>query len=85
MTFLQVVALTMVAAGGATVALVRDPSRQAVLAGVYGILLAALFFVFQAPDVAFSQIAVGSVGLPVMLLLALAKIADLERRREDDE
>ena len=62
--------------------LVRDPLRQAVVLSFYGILLGVLFFTFQAPDVALSQIAVGSVGVPLMLLLTIAKVRKRERERE---
>ncbi len=79
MIVLQLVVLVLVAAGGTAVVLTRDPSRQALVAGVYGVVLAALFFVFQAPDVSLSEITVGAVGLPVMLLLALSKLAKLKR------
>jgi energy-converting hydrogenase B subunit D len=48
-----------------------------VLSG-YGLLLAVLFLVFQAPDVTLSELTIGAVALPMLLLLALAKI----RRRE---
>jgi uncharacterized MnhB-related membrane protein len=54
----------------------RDPRRQAAVAGVFGAALAITFFAFKAPDVALSQIVVGSVGLPLMILLALAKITE---------
>jgi len=74
---LQGVLLVLVAVGGATVVLVRDPLRQAIVAGVFGLLLGVLFFAFQAPDVALSQIVVGSVALPAMIILALAKLAQL--------
>lgn len=74
MTALQVVALLLVAAGGTAVVAVRDPRRQALVAGVFGLCLAILFFLFQAPDVAISQIVVASVGLPLMLLLALTAL-----------
>jgi len=33
-----------------------------------------MFLVYQAPDVALSQITVGAVALPLMILLALAKV-----------
>ena len=42
-------------------------------------LLAVLFLVFQAPDVTLSELAVGAVALPIILLLTLAKI----RKREE--
>ena len=56
------------------VVLARDPLRQAMLTSIYGLVLGILFFVFQAPDVALSQTAVGAVALPLMILLALAKV-----------
>jgi energy-converting hydrogenase B subunit D len=75
---LQVVALGLVALVGTAVVLARDPLRQAMVVGVYGFLLAVLFFIFQAPDVALSQIVVATVALPIMILLALAKIREHE-------
>jgi uncharacterized MnhB-related membrane protein len=73
-TTLQFVALTMVALGGLGVVLTRDPLRQAMVVSFFGMLLGILFFVFQAPDVALSAIAVGAVASPLMILLALAKV-----------
>jgi energy-converting hydrogenase B subunit D len=77
--WLQSLILAMVAAGGTAVVLTRNPLHQAIAASFYGILLGLMFFLFQAPDVALSQIAVGALALPLMILLALAKI----RRRGD--
>ena len=57
-----------------SVVLARDPLRQAMVASIYGLVIGILFFVFQAPDVALSQTVVGAVALPMMILLALAKI-----------
>jgi uncharacterized MnhB-related membrane protein len=74
LTALQATALALVALGGTGVVITREPLRQAMVAGVFGILLAVLFFLFQAPDVALSQIGVGSVALPLMILLALSRI-----------
>ena len=74
MTALQATILVLVAAGGTVVVAVRDPLRQAIVASFFGILLAILFFVLQAPDVALSEIVVGAVAFPLMVLLSLAKI-----------
>lgn len=85
MTVLQIVALAAVALGGGAVVAAKDPLRQALVLSIYGLALTMLFFVFQAPDVALSEIVVSTVGLPVMLLLALRKIREHERaRREED-
>ena len=82
MSVLQGVLLVLVAVGGTAVVLVRDPLRQAIVAGVFGLLLGLLFFAFLAPDVALSQIVVGSIALPLMIVLTLAKLA---RSRGPDE
>jgi uncharacterized MnhB-related membrane protein len=81
MNWLQVLILLMVAAGGLAVVMTRDPLHLAIIASFYGILLALLFFLFQAPDVALSQITIGALALPLMILLALSKIKRSERSR----
>jgi energy-converting hydrogenase B subunit D len=75
--------LVMLALGGLAVVLTHDPLRQALLVGIYGLVLALLFFVLQAPDVALSQIVVSTVALPVMILLALAKVRTHEHEDQD--
>jgi energy-converting hydrogenase B subunit D len=79
MDALQVTVLVLVAAGATAVVLTRAPVRQVVVLSGYGLLLAILFMVFQAPDVTLSELTVGAVALPLLLLLALAKV----RRREE--
>jgi energy-converting hydrogenase B subunit D len=81
-TILRAVALLAVAGGGTAVVLTRDPTRQVIVTGFFGLLLAVLFFVLQAPDVALSQIVVGGVAVPVMALLTLAKLRERTRERE---
>jgi energy-converting hydrogenase B subunit D len=81
-TILQIAALTGVAVAGGAVAIVGEPLRQTLILGIYGMALTVLFFVFQDPDVALSEIVVSTVGLPVMILLALRKIGQQERERE---
>jgi len=79
MDVLQVTVLVLVASGATAVVLIRAHVRQVLALSVYGVLLAVLFLVFQAPDVALSELTVGSVALPIVLLLTLAKI----RKREE--
>ena len=74
MTVLLAAVLLLVAAAGTAVVLVRDPLNQAIMASFFGLLLGLAFLVLQAPDVALSQITVGAVALPLMILLALAKV-----------
>jgi energy-converting hydrogenase B subunit D len=69
-----IVALTLVGVGGTAVVMTNAPERQAVTLGLYGVLLTTLFFALQAPDVALSQLAVGTAFVPLMVMLAIRKI-----------
>jgi len=79
---LQLLLFLLLAAAGAQVVRTRDPVSQSIAVSFYGLVLALLFFLHQAPDVALSQIVVGAVALPLMILLALAKIRRSAQRRE---
>jgi len=79
MDALQATVLVLVAAAATGVVLIRQPVRQVVALSVYGLLLAVLFLVFQAPDVSLSELSVGAVALPILLLLALAKVRERDR------
>jgi uncharacterized MnhB-related membrane protein len=79
MDALQITILVLVAAGATAVVLIRRPVHQVLVLSIYGVLLAVLFLAFQAPDVTLSELTVGAVVLPLILLLTLAKI----RKREE--
>jgi len=74
MQVLQVVALVLVAAGATVVVRTREHVRLVIVLSAYGMLLAILFFVFQAPDVTLSELTVGAIALPLILLLAITKV-----------
>lgn len=79
MQALQITVLILIAAGATAVVLTRKLVHQVLVLSVYGVLLAVLFLVFQAPDVALSALTIGAVALPIILLLTLAKT----RKREE--
>ena len=83
MMLLQMLILVLVAWGGLRVVCTRDPLAQAMVVSYYGIVLALMFVIFQAPDVALAQLGVGAVALPLMILLSLAKIRGQEDERQD--
>lgn len=66
--------LLLVAATGFGVVKTRDVTSQVIALGFYGVLMALVFFFFQAPDVALSQITVGAVALPLMVMLAISRM-----------
>jgi energy-converting hydrogenase B subunit D len=78
MDVLQVTLLVLVAAGATAVVLIRAQVRQVLMLSIYGVLLAVLFLAFQAPDVTLSELTIGAVLLPIVILLTLAKV----RKRE---
>jgi len=78
MQALQVTLLVLVAAGATAVVLIQDRVRQVLALSVYGVLLALLFLAFQAPDVTLSELTVGAVVLPAVLLITLAKVRKSE-------
>lgn len=74
MRLLLLALLLLSAIAGAFVVLTRDPKRQVFAISVNGLALALLFFALQAPDVAYSEIAVGTAVTPLLFLVALAAI-----------
>ena len=66
--------LLLCAATGAGVALSPTPLRQVVAIAANGLALSLLFMALQAPDVALSEIAVGTVAVPLLFLAALASL-----------
>ncbi len=76
MTVIEIGVLLLVTVAGTAVVLTRDPVSQSIVVSFYGLLLAIMFLVFQAPDVSLSQLVVGAVALPLMILLALSKVRD---------
>ena len=82
MRLLQCVVLLLVAITAPGVVLSREPKSQVVTLSFYGLVCALMFFIFQAPDVALSQITIGAVMLPLMILLTLTKMRRHNLRRE---
>ncbi len=74
MTLIQAIALVLAAVLATMAVLVRDPKRQIFPYMLYGLVLSILFAVLQAPDVALSEMAVGSVAIPFAILATLVRI-----------
>jgi energy-converting hydrogenase B subunit D len=73
MTALIAIALSLVGLAAVVVVMTDDPARQAVTLSVFGLLMAVLFLALSAPDVALSQIGVGTAIVPLMVMLAIRK------------
>lgn len=72
--------LILVGVSGFAVVRTRDVTNQVLALAFYGMVTALMFFFFQAPDVALSQITVGAVALPLMVMLAISRMRFRESR-----
>jgi uncharacterized MnhB-related membrane protein len=66
--------LVLIAISGFVIVRTDDVTNQILALGFYGLLFALLFFLFQAPDVSLSQITVGAIALPLMVMLAITRM-----------
>ncbi len=72
--------LLLIAVTGFVVVRTHDVTSQVFALTFYGLLFGLMFFVFQAPDVALSQITVGGLALPLMLMLAISRMRSHKER-----
>jgi uncharacterized MnhB-related membrane protein len=82
-TTLLAIALALVGVCGTAVALTGRPERQAPALALFGVLLAVLFVLLGAPDVALSEIGVGSAVTPLLVLLTVRAVARARDRGVD--
>jgi energy-converting hydrogenase B subunit D len=82
MTALIAGLLALAMLSGTGVVLSSDPRRQIFAIAANGTVLAVLFFALQAPDVALSELAVGTAATPLLFLVTLAAVRINRQRRE---
>ncbi|MFI6452720.1 hydrogenase subunit MbhD domain-containing protein [Streptosporangium amethystogenes] len=70
---LVLVALTLVTVAGTAVVRTTAPDCQALTLSIFGLTLTLLFVVLQAPDVALSQLAIGTALVPLMVMLTIRR------------
>ena len=71
MNVIYVVSMVLVGAAALAVVLVRDLIRLTMVASLYTLLLVVFFLLLHAPDVALSELVVGTIAYPVVLLAAI--------------
>jgi len=80
---LQAVVFALVALGAPLVVLTRDPLRQALVNGIYGVTLVLLFVVLEAPDPALSMLVVSGIAYQLVILAAVARVRGERRRAKE--
>lgn len=79
-TVVQAVALSLVAILGVATVAVRDPLRQVIVYGLFGLSLVVAFTAMMAPDVAIAEAAVSGIAVPMVLLPAVYRVRSGGRR-----
>ena len=80
---LDVLCLAVILACAVLVVLLRNLNGAVMALSAMGTVLALLFVVLAAPDLANAEIVVGAIALPVLYLIAIGKIrADVRDRGE---
>ena len=78
--YLNIILLVFVAAAGIAAVWLRNLLASAMILGIYSLLMAALWVVLDAVDVAFTEAAVGAGVTTVLMLLAIALTGRQEKR-----
>lgn len=81
MNVLLAVLFLLAGFAGTLVVLSREPRQQIFALAANGVVLTLLFFALQAPDVALSELAVGTAATPLLFLIALAAARTKGRNR----
>lgn len=76
---LLLVLLLLLAVVATVASLTRDPRAQALVLSAYAMVMGVVMVAFHAPDVAMSQLAIGSAVVPLLLVLAI-RTCDREAR-----
>jgi uncharacterized MnhB-related membrane protein len=76
--------LLLIAVSALVIVRTDDVTNQLLALGFYGLLFALMFFIFQAPDVALSQITVGAIALPLMIMLAITRMKHRKELRSEE-
>jgi energy-converting hydrogenase B subunit D len=71
MNVLYVFSIVLAGAAALAVVLTTDLLRMAMLANFYTLTLVIFFLLLQAPDVALSELVVGTIAYPVVLVVAI--------------
>lgn len=71
---LDILGLAAVLAAAVLVVRLENLNSSVMALSAVGTVLALLFVVLDAPDVAHSQVIVGAIALPVLYLLAIGKV-----------
>lgn len=78
MTPAVAILLVLIVASAAAVALARTTLRRLISFSLFGLALSLLFFEYRAPDVALSELAVGTIGIPFIIMLTMLKLKDVQ-------
>ncbi|GGI04599.1 DUF4040 domain-containing protein [Egicoccus halophilus] len=74
MTVARILAVLLVGVLGTAVVLTRDTVHQALVFGLFGLVLALVFLLYMAPDAALAQVVVSGLVVPLLIFVTLAEL-----------
>lgn len=80
---LDLLCLAIIVTSAALTVWLRNLNGAVMALSAMGTVLALLFVVLGAPDIAQAEIAVGAIALPVLYLIAIGKIRAVVRDEQD--
>ncbi len=83
MALLIAALLLLAAVSGLAVVMSREPRRQVFALAGNGLVLTLLCLALQAPDVALSELAVGTAATPLLFLATMTAVRINKRRRAE--
>ncbi|KTD57045.1 hypothetical protein Lsan_2667 [Legionella santicrucis] len=84
MIFINLFIYVLLVITGTGVILTKNPLKQTIVLSLFGLIVSLLFLILQAPEVALSEIVVGMVLIPLMVLLSLVKIKGYKEINTDE-
>ena len=82
MEILNVILLAVIVACAVAVSLTRDLLSAVIVFMIQGLAMSVVWILLQAPDLAITEAAVGTVISTVLMLAALKKIQSVQRKEE---
>ncbi|MFA9428773.1 DUF4040 domain-containing protein [Egicoccus sp. AB-alg2] len=74
MTLARILAVLLAGVVGTAVVMTRDIVHQALVFGLFGLVLALVFLLYQAPDAALAQVVVSGLVVPLLIFVTLAEL-----------
>ena len=85
MDFIEIALLGMIVVCGISTCVTKNLLVSLIIFMAYSVLMSIIWALLEAPDLAFTEAAVGAGVSSILMFLTLKKLRDLKRKAEKDE